>query len=364
MNRDVPSATAGAQTSAIIDRSWRLKLWWLLPPAAALLYPHAVRALYESGKFLHRATGSARAAAWLAVAVSAGLVYGTPAVSIGVAYVLGRQENAASSELLTRRLAHLAVASPSLFVLIGVVSYLLHSANGDSVFWRIFWLAALALAAWAISRQGTERPASPAPVPIRLRVAHGISAALILLIFLTWHLLNHASAVVSLELNQAMMTGLRKWYRSALVQPTLVTLFLFQLVSGVMLLWRATAAPANFFRTLQTSTGAFLAAFIASHLNAVFVLGRAVTKVDTTFLWASGAPAGLLADAWNVRLIPHYSLAVWFVITHIGLGLRGVLLDHRVSAIAANRAAWGVCALGAVAAVTITVAQLSVHGAG
>jgi len=105
----------------------------------------------------------------------------------------------------------------------------------------------------------------------------------------------------------------------------------------------------------------FLAAFIVSHLNAVFILGRAVTKVDTTFLWASGAPVGLLPDAWNVRLIPHYSLGVWFVITHMGLGLRGVLLAHKVSTAVANFVAWSVGGLGAAFALTITVAQLSVH---
>ena len=135
------------------------------------------------------------------------------------------------------------------------------------------------------------------------------------------------------------------------------------MVSGVILLWRVTAARSDLYQTLQTSTGAFLAAFIVSHLNAVFILGRAATKLDTTFLWASGAPVGLLSDAWNVRLIPHYSLGVWFVITHIGLGLRGVLLAHRVSRPAADRLAWAVGALGAAFALTITVAQLSVHGA-
>lgn len=92
------------------------------------------------------------------------------------------------------------------------------------------------------------------------------------------------------------------------------------------------------------------------------VLARAVTKVDTTFLWGSGAPIGLLPDAWNVRLIPHYSLGVWFIITHMGLGLRGVLLEHRLSPPAADRVAWGVSALGAALALTITIAQLSVHG--
>ena len=90
---------------------------------------------------------------------------------------------------------------------------------------------------------------------------------------------------------------------------------------------------------MQTSTGAFLTAFIVSHLNSVFILGRAVTKVDTTFLWASGAPVGLLPDAWNVRLIPHYSLGVWFISAHMGLGLRGVLLAHQVLPSVADRAA-------------------------
>jgi hypothetical protein len=194
-------------------------------------------------------------------------------------------------------------------------------------------------------------------------VAHGTSALLIVLIFLAWHLLNHTSAAFSPEFNQTMMISLRKWYRSELVQPVLVTLMLFQVVSGIILLWRATTASSDLYRTLQTSTGAFLAAFIVSHLNAIFILGRAFTKVDTTFLWASGAPVGLLPDAWNVRLIPHYSLGVWFVISHMGLGLRGVLLAHRVSPPTADRVAWGVSALGAAFALTITVAQLSVHGA-
>ena len=193
-------------------------------------------------------------------------------------------------------------------------------------------------------------------------MAHGTSALLIVVIFLGWHLLNYASALFSAEFNQAMMITLRKWYRSGFVQPALLTLMLFQVVTGTMLWWRATGARSDLYKTLQASTGAFLTAFIASHLNAVFILGRAVTKVDTTFLWASGAPQGLLPDAWNVRLIPHYSLGVWFVITHMGLGLRNVLLAHRVSPLAAGRVVWAVGALGAVFALAITVAQLRVHG--
>jgi hypothetical protein len=166
---------------------------------------------------LHQAIGPNYAVAWLAIAVSVGLTYGVVAVSIDVAYRLGRRERTSSSELLARRIAHLAVASPSLFVLIGVVFYLLHSANGDYVFWWILWLAVLAAVAWGMRTEGTDRPVSPTLAPAWLKVAHIISALVIVLIFLAWHLLNHASAVFSLELNEAMMKALRKWYRSELV---------------------------------------------------------------------------------------------------------------------------------------------------
>ena len=361
MNPNAATTTEG--TRAMRADSLTGNLWWLLPPAAALFYPQAVRALYESGKLLHQASGPGDAVAWLAIVVSVGLTYSVPAVGIGVAYLLGRHESTSSSELLARRLAHMAVASPPLFVLIGVVFYLLHTPTGDSTFWWILWLTALAAAAWSMRRQSTKALASATSNRIPLRVEHGTSALLIVPIFLAWHLLNHASAVFSHEFNRAMMKALRKWYRSELVQPLLVTLMLFQVVSGVTLFWRATATRSDLYRTLQTSTGAFLTAFIVSHLNAVFILGRAVTKVDTTFLWASGAPVGLLPDPWNVRLIPHYSLGVWFVITHMGLGLRGVLLAHKVSLAVADRVAWGMGALGAAVALTITVAQLSVNGA-
>ena len=360
--RDHPATAEDTPDRVVMARPLSGRLWWVLPPVAALFYPLAVRALYDSGKMLHRASGPDNVIAWLAITVSAALVYGVPAAGIAVAYGLGRHERTSSAELLGRRLAHLAVAGPSLFVLIGVVFYLLHSRS-DAAFWSIFWLAIVGLASWNILRKNTEALACSRPNSIPLRMAHGTSALLIVTAFLAWHLLNHASAAFSAGFNQSTMVMLRKWYRSEFVQPILVCLMLFQVASGFVLLRRATALQSDLYRTLQTSTGAFLTAFIVSHLNAVFILGRAVTKVDTTFLWASGAPVGLLSDAWNVRLIPHYSLGVWFVITHMGLGLRGVLLAHRVSLPAANRMAWAVSALGAVFALTITVAQLKVHGA-
>lgn len=68
------------------------KPWWLLPSAAALFYPLTVKALYESGKLLHRVNGPGDMVGWIAIAVSVGLVYGVPAVGVGAAYLLGRMK--------------------------------------------------------------------------------------------------------------------------------------------------------------------------------------------------------------------------------------------------------------------------------
>lgn len=53
-----------AGTHAMQTRS----LSGLLPPAAALLYPLALRALHESGRLLHRTSGPNATVAWLAIA--------------------------------------------------------------------------------------------------------------------------------------------------------------------------------------------------------------------------------------------------------------------------------------------------------
>jgi hypothetical protein len=96
-----------------------------------------------------------------------------------------------------------------------------------------------------------------------------------------------------------------------------------------------------------SAAGAYLAAFIASHLVAVFILGRQALHVDTNWDFAVGAPAGLMGDPWNVRLLPHYSLAVFLLSAHAACGLRGVLLGHRARLSVANRVGGVLIALGA-----------------
>jgi len=144
------------------------------------------------------------------------------------------------------------------------------------------------------------------------------------------------------------------------VEPLLVAVVLFQIGSGVVLLWRRTARASDLFGTLQTAAAAYLAVFLSSHLTAVFVLGRAVMKVDTDFSFASGAPAGLLLDPWNVRLVLHYFLAVCCLFVHVGAGARAVMLPYYPVA-TANRTAWSVVGVGALAAAVAIVGLAGFH---
>lgn len=69
----------------------------------------------------------------------------------------------------------------------------------------------------------------------------------------------------------------------------------------------------------------------------------------------------MLPDPWNVRRIPHCALVVWLVITHAGLGLRTILLNHGAARVVANRVAWALCGLGLIAPLIILAALLRIH---
>ena len=161
----------------------------------------------------------------------------------------------------------------------------------------------------------------------RLRVAHGISALAILL-FVAFHLTNHLFGLFGPIMHAQVMAMGRVVYRSRFVEPVFVAILLFQVASGAKLAWRCSARPLDAAGVLQVGSGAYLAAFILTHLNSAFVSARWVHNIPTDWAWATGAPDGLLMDAWNIRLLPHYALGVFFVIAHVFCGLRTVLLAH------------------------------------
>ena len=67
---------------------------------------------------------------------------------------------------------------------IGVIFYLLHSPTRRHRLWPTPVVDGPFGRAWAMRRQATDTPVSCAPDPLPLRVAHGSSALLIVLLFL------------------------------------------------------------------------------------------------------------------------------------------------------------------------------------
>ena len=108
---------------------------------------------------------------------------------------------------------------------------------------------------------------------------------------------------------------------------------------------------------LQLASGIYLTFFVASHVNSVFVLARHF-GIDTNWAWAVSAPAGLTGDAWSVRLIPHYAIAVFMLLGHLACGLRVVLLGHGASEARAGRWTWIALAASTAVAVAISAAML------
>jgi hypothetical protein len=332
----------------------------IAPVVAALLYPVALLALYGAGRLVHDARSmESTLSGWAVMLGAAALVYSVPAIALWAIHVLGQEQHPSPAHFRTRGFAHLAFASPPLFTAIGVALYLVHSSS-DHVAWALIWLPIVVVAVI-----GERRPVAVGSGPRTelpsLRAAHGLSAIAILAVFLAPHLANHLSAIWSTGLHKAVMDVLRAVYRQNAVQSILVGLFLFQIASGIVLLRRRIGAPDDILGSLQTASGVYLAAFIASHLMAVFILGRQFLHVDTNWDFAVGAPAGLMGDPWNVRLITHYSLAVFLLWAHVACGVRAVLLGRHVTPCTANRTGGAVMILGALIALTITLAMLGLH---
>src|SRR5207253_2192809 len=133
-------------------------------------------------------------------------------------------------------------------------------------------LAALVAIALGRADVPAARPARAAIAPW-LAELHGLTA-LALLLFLLPHVTNHVTGIWSAATHVHVMKALRRVYRNPVVEPLLVAVVLFQIGSGVVLLWRRTARTSDLFGTLQTAAAAYLAVFLSSHLTAVFVLGR------------------------------------------------------------------------------------------
>jgi hypothetical protein len=322
---------------------------------AMLLYPIWLQLFHFAGRQAVAAgTTSAQSLAWAGVVLFLLLAFALPVL----AFVVARSNShlpLSRRELFSRRTAHLAFATPSLYVAAGGYRGLLGLKTQELILWAILWLAVAAIVMMRVPPR--ERPLTAPATPAWLTTVHGSVAAGLVLIFLGWHLANHLSALFGSDLQHRVMAELRLWYRSDIVQPILIAGVVFMMASGLLLARRATATRTDMLGTLQTLTGAYLAAFLFSHLTSTF--SARSRGIDTDWLWATSAPEGLFAG--YVRLIPHYALGVACLVTHLGCGLRLILLQHQVAQATADRVAWTVAGGGALLATAIMAGMLGLR---
>jgi hypothetical protein len=333
-------STAGEPSDAL-----RRKIIGLFPAAAAMVYPFLLQAFHL---VVSQPLSPLRLAGAVVLLV---LAFAMPLSGLAFAYWPARKPQLLQSDLHARRLAYASIAAPPLFVFVGVARGLLGLYLSDVALWIGLWTLA-GLYGWsgrgAVAQNQTLQPSGG------WRIAHGASAAVIAC-FVLFHLTNHLFGLAGPGVHAAIMKTGRTVYRAAPVEPVLMLLLLFQVASGLRLAWRWSGLGNDAYRIFQIGSGAYLAAFILAHTNSAFISARAVHKIETDWAWASGAPAGLIHDAWNIRLLPHYALGVFFIVGHLSSGLRVVMLAHGVRADVANR----VWAAGLTAGALVSAAIVS-----
>ena len=330
---------------ALSQREARLDHVAFAPAAVALCYPFLLRAF-------HALVGSPGATPAPSAIAGAALILAIAFAVPFLGLVLALRPAATAG---ARRLAYVSVTAPTLYVFLGVVQALVSSPVPDELVWAAIWLV---LAVWS---QRTREPVAEAgPLVGRWRVIHGVTAA-ILIFYVLFHIANHLFGLAGPEAHAGVMKIGRRIYRSRIGEPLLVAAMLFQIGTGLFLAWRWSAASQSFHRTFQLASGAYLSLFILGHMNSVLIYARRFLGIPTDWNFAIGAPTGLIHDAWNIRLLPHYALGVFFVLSHIASGARVVLISHGVARRDANRL-WALAvALSAITAAAIIAGMCGVR---
>jgi len=336
-----------------ISTSSSLQAHWFAAPLAAAVYPWLLAFYHGAAKAVERGDG---AGAWIGAGLALAAALAMPAIAFAAALRLGRILEPSAAELAARRTALLAVAVPPLFTFVGVGALLLGHPTWDTGFMLVLW-AALAVRIATAGRM-PQRLAAPgaAGVAGRWLKAHGIGAVLAIL-FLCFHFSNHLVGLVGPDAHMAVMKVLRVVYRSPVVEPLLVGVFAFMIVTGSRLAWRWSARPMDAARTFQVAGGVFLVWAVISHVNAVLYLARVHFGIDTDWGFAVGAPVGMLLDPWSLRLLPYYLGAVFFVVAHAFCGLRIVMLAHHAPRASADRVLVGGTLFAALLATIIILAM-------
>lgn len=332
-------AVASSQASGRVSASTapQALLVWLVP----VFYPLSLTATFRSAEFVRANVMLGSGLLTLAIAWS---VAGPVAGWLGLNY-LDRAGLDRSRQRLMVHGALLAAVAPPLFTAMRRIS------SNQLLAWYV--VTAFAALAAILPVSASSSPASAT----KFRHMHA-SSAIVLATFALAHVFNHALALVSLGLNTAVLHTLRLVYRQNVGQTILIAAVVVQVCTGLTMVWKYWLRRGTPLRNLQLVSGAYLAVFLVTHLITVFTTRQSGT--DTDFVWASHAPAGLLAGLSSVPLLPRYSLAVLAVFVHLACQARWNL-SRVLSESAARKASYSVMVLGGAVTVVIAMAACGVH---
>jgi hypothetical protein len=344
------------------------RLLLVIPALCALAYPTLLSWLSAGLVLVHGSDSPNGAIVWASVIGALTLALAVMLVSFVFGLTLGSPHVGRSEDFRARCVALLAFATPSLYVGFANVGGVLRAPSAVPAAWLVFWtlMAMIVLLGSKSSAVGSSSvvssSAASAISPVghrRLAVAHGVSALAILLLFVIPHIGNHLAGFWSGSVHTEIMNAVRRDYRNDIVQPILLALIGFQILSGIVLVRSKMRMPSDIFGTVQTMFGAYIGVYFLAHTTAVFAARYA--DVDTNWAWLTRQNHSMLSSLSNLRLIAHYWVGPIAIVAHVACGLRAVLLQHDVSTATANRLALTLIALGVVASSLIIAALLNVH---
>jgi hypothetical protein len=330
----------------------------VIPALCALAYPSLLSWLSAGLVLVHGSDSPNGVIVWVSVIGSLTLALAVMLVGFVFGLALGSPHVGRPEGGHARSVAHLAFATPSLYVGFENVAGVLRAPSAGPIAWSILWT----LVAMMVLLGPRSSPIAVAMTPVghrRLGLAHGVSASAILLLFVGPHIVNHLAGFWSGSVHIAIMNVVRRVYRDDIVQPVLLALIGFQILSGTALVrWRM-RMPSDIFGTVQTMCGAYIGVYFLAHMTAVFAARHA--DIDTNWAWLTRPNDSMLFSLSKLRLIAHYWVGPIAIIAHVACGLRWVLLQHDISSATANRIAWALITLGVVASSLIMAALLNVH---
>jgi succinate dehydrogenase/fumarate reductase cytochrome b subunit len=166
-----------------------------------------------------------------------------------------------------------------------------------------------------------------APSLKRMHRLTGITIAAFLLL----HVTNHLFALAGPATHIAVMKFFRHLYRFPPVEILLLGCVVFQVISGIILVFKKGFLRKPVYVKVQVLSGLYLSFFLIVHVSAV-MMGRYQFKVDTDFYFAAG-----VANAYPDKLffIPYYTLSLVAAFAHIAVAhyikrLEGIALSSSV----------------------------------